>query len=63
MVKILIIEDEVEIMSFLKLELTHEGYEVDTDYDGRTGLEKIESGDYDLVLLDIMLPGLNGVEV
>lgn len=63
MSKILIIEDEVEIMSFLKLELTHEGYEVDTAYDGRTGLEKIENGDYDLVLLDIMLPGLNGIEV
>lgn len=63
MVKVLIIEDEAEILSFLKLELSHEGYEVDTADDGRIGLEKIEHEDYDIVLLDIMLPGLNGIEV
>jgi two-component system, OmpR family, response regulator ArlR len=63
MTRILIIEDEVQILELLKLELSHEGYEVDTAADGRTGLEKIESGLFDLVLLDIMLPQLNGIEV
>lgn len=63
MTKILVIEDETEILSFLKLELAHEGYEVTTAGDGRTGLSKIENETYDIVLLDIMLPGLNGMEV
>jgi DNA-binding response OmpR family regulator len=63
MIKVLIIEDEVEIISFLRPELIYEGYEVDTVGDGRLGLEKIQSGNYDIVLLDIMLPGLNGIEV
>jgi len=63
MARILIIEDEAEILSFLKLELSYEGYEVDTASDGKAGLEKIETGSYDIVLLDIMLPWLNGIEV
>lgn len=61
--KILIIEDERQIARFIELELKHEGYAVDIAYDGREGLKKIESSHYDLVLLDIMLPGLNGMEV
>lgn len=61
--KVLIIEDEAEILSFLKPELIHEGYDVDTASDGRSGLEKIESENFDIVLLDLMLPGLNGIEV
>ena len=61
--KILIIEDEEKIARFIELELVHEGYEVDKCTDGREGLEKAESGAYDLILLDIMLPGLNGLEV
>lgn len=63
MTKVLIIEDEAEIVSFLKPELTHEGYQVEAVGDGRLGIEKIEQGEYDIVLLDIMLPGLNGIEV
>ena len=63
MIKVLIIEDEAEIISFLRPELNYEGYEVDTIDDGRLGLEKIQSGNYNIVLLDIMLPGLNGIEV
>lgn len=63
MTKVLIIEDEAEIVSFLKPELSYEGYEVDVADDGRIGLEKIESGMYDIVLLDIMLPSLNGMEI
>ena len=61
--KILIIEDEASLARFVELELTHEGYQVDKSPDGRDGLEKLESGAYDLALLDIMLPGLNGLEV
>ncbi len=61
--KILIIEDEEKIARFLELELTHEGYEVVKSGDGREGLELALAGDYQMILLDIMLPGLNGLEV
>jgi len=61
--KVLLVEDEEKIARFIELELTHEGYEVDKTTDGREGLEMAESGSYDLLLLDIMLPGLNGLEV
>ena len=63
MSKILIIEDEVNIARFVELELKHEGNEVDKAFDGREGLDKALSGDFDLILLDVMLPGLNGLEV
>ena len=56
--KILIIEDEEKFARFVEMELTYEGYEVSKAHHGRTGLEMAESGDYDLVLLDVMLPGL-----
>lgn len=61
--RILIVEDEREIVRFLELELRHEGYETQACLDGRTGLEAALSGDFDLVLLDVMLPELNGLEV
>ena len=63
MTRILLVEDEEKLARFVELELTHEGYQVDKSPDGRDGLEKLESGAYDLALLDIMLPGLNGLEV
>ena len=63
MPKILIVEDEEKLARFVELELSHEGYEVDKAFDGRDGLAKLETGGYDLALLDIMLPGLNGLEV
>lgn len=61
--RILLIEDEEKIARFTELELVHEGYEVGKAYDGRQGLEEALSGKYDLVLLDVMLPALNGLEV
>jgi DNA-binding response OmpR family regulator len=61
--KILIIEDEEKFARFVEMELTYEGYEVNKAHHGRVGLEMAESGAYDLVLLDVMLPGLSGMEV
>lgn len=61
--KILIVEDEEKIARFVELELMHEGYEVDKAFDGRTGLDKALIGNYSLIILDIMLPKLNGLEV
>lgn len=61
--KLLVVEDEVKIARFLELELKYEGYIVEQANDGRKGLEKALNGDYDLILLDVMLPGLNGMEV
>jgi len=63
MSKILIVEDENKIARFVELELKYEGYEVETAADGRSGLEKALHKDVDLVLLDIMLPELSGIEV
>lgn len=63
MVKILIIEDELKIARFIELELQHEGYQVLLAHDGRSGLETAQREAPDLILLDIMLPGLNGMEV
>lgn len=62
-VTILVVEDEEKIARFLELELKHEGYSVDKAGNGRDGLEKAESATYDLMILDVMLPELNGFEV
>lgn len=61
--RILIVEDEEKIARFVELELQHEGYETEKAADGRKGLELAENGKFDLCLLDIMLPELNGLEV
>lgn len=63
MERILIIEDEEKIVRFIELELKYEGYEVEKAYDGRDGLELALTQSFDLILLDIMLPTLNGIEV
>ena len=60
---ILLVEDDERMARFVELELTHEGYTVLKAADGRTGLELALSGQADLMLLDILLPGLNGLEV
>ncbi|MCD7887995.1 MAG: response regulator transcription factor [Clostridiales bacterium] len=60
---ILIIEDEEKLARMLELELTYEGYSVQKAFDGRDGLNKALERTADLILLDIMLPGLSGLEV
>jgi len=62
-VKILIIEDEEKLARFVEMELSYEGYSVSKAFDGRKGLELALSGEFDLILLDIMLPGLSGMEI
>ena len=61
--RILLVEDEEKLARMVELELQYEGYEVEKAFDGRTGLELALSGKFDLVLLDIMLPALSGMEV
>ena len=61
--KILLVEDEEKLARFVELELCYEGYAVTKAFNGRTGLDLALSGDFDLILLDIMLPELNGMEV
>ena len=60
---ILLVEDEEKLARFVELELTHEGYQVEKSGNGREALELALQNHYDLILLDIMLPGLNGLEV
>ena len=61
--RILVIEDEVKIARFLELEFKYEGYSVEVSHDGREGYEKAASSNADLIVLDLMLPGLSGIEV
>ena len=63
MAKILVVEDDAELSRVMCLELSHEGYDVVSAEDGRIALEKIASEKPDLVLLDVMLPRLSGLEV
>lgn len=63
MAKILIVEDEKQMADFISLELKHEGYDVDICYDGEQGYENAIKTNYDIILLDIMLPKINGMEV
>lgn len=60
---ILMIEDEVDIAKVVKMELDYEGYEVSLAHDGITGLTTAREQNFDLIILDWMLPGLTGVEI
>ena len=61
--RILIVEDEEKLARFVELELNHEGYEVQKAFDGHTGLAMALEGESDLILLDVMLPGMSGLEL
>lgn len=61
--KILIVEDETKIARFLQLELEHEGFAAQREENGRRAYERILQEDYDLVLLDVMLPDMDGLEI
>ena len=63
MARILIVEDEEKIARFVTLELEHEGYQVEHASDGRTAVDLALERDYDLILLDVLLPQLSGMEV
>lgn len=61
--RILLVEDEVKLSSFIKRGLVAERYAVDVAKDGRSGLELAQTYQYDLIILDLMLPGMDGSEV
>ena len=61
--KVLIVEDEENMVSFIQMELKYEGYEVEIANDGRSAVALALEKDFDLILLDLMLPGINGLEV
>lgn len=61
--QILIVDDEKMIVKGIKYSLEHDGIEADVAYDGETALEMIKDKEYDLVILDVMLPKLDGLEV
>ena len=63
MKKILLVEDEASISDFIKGELEYEGYKVCVKDDGRVGLQEALENDYNLIILDIMLPSMNGFEI
>ena len=61
--KVLVVDDEKNIVKGMRFSLLQDGYEVDTAYDGEEALAKIQAGNYDIILLDVMLPKLSGMEV
>ncbi|MHB1627864.1 MAG: response regulator transcription factor [Bacilli bacterium] len=61
--RILLVEDDEDITEWLSLEFAHEGYELIAVNDGRAGLEQAQSADWDMILLDVMLPGMSGLEL
>lgn len=63
MLKILIVEDELPISNLIKMSLNQAGYSCDCVYDGTSALKKIDSLKYDLILLDVMLPIINGFDL
>ena len=61
--KVIVVEDEAKVASFISRGLEEEGYSVDVAYDGKEGLELIKASSYDIVLLDLMIPEIDGLEV
>lgn len=61
--RVLLVEDETKLARFVELELKYEGYEITVCHNGREGLDIFLEGRFDLILLDLMLPGLNGIEI
>lgn len=61
--KVILIEDEVKLARFVELELRYEGYDVTVCHDGREGLQMVTDDNFDMILLDLMLPGLTGIEI
>jgi two-component system, OmpR family, response regulator ArlR len=61
--RFLIIDDDRNSVRFLQLELEHEGYRVEKEYDGLQGLQRAKQEQFDIILLDIMLPGMDGMKV
>jgi len=61
--KVLIVDDEKDIVELITYNLKKEGFVTDSAPDGETALAKIKKGNYDLVILDLMLPGLQGIEL
>lgn len=61
--KLLVVDDEVRIARAIKQGLEQEGYAVDIEHDGEDGYNAAHAGEYDVILLDVMMPGMNGLEV
>lgn len=61
--RVLVIEDEQKMADLIKRGLEEEGMEVETAYDGESGLEAAKSGNHDLIILDLGLPGRDGLEI
>ena len=61
--KVLVVDDEKLIVKGLRFSLEQDGMEVDCAYDGEEALEKAKAGEYDIILLDLMLPKMDGLEV
>lgn len=61
--RVLLIEDEIKLARFVELELRYEGYDVTVCHDGREGMERINNEEFDMLLLDLMLPNLTGIEI
>ena len=59
----LVVEDDIAVADVLCLELARERHDVDVAYDGTDGLERAQAGDYDALIIDVMLPGIDGLEV
>jgi two-component system OmpR family response regulator len=63
MARVLLVDDDIDLSEMLREYLRHEGFDVDVAHDGETGVERALAGHYDIAVLDVMMPGINGIEV